>query len=96
MDAEGIDHHKNDAHDRNENHINGSGNESLYIAADFLQFAESLAAALVLEYLVGQIQGMPDPIGVHPCAQALHDYVDEIVLEVLGHTRHKRHAHRRQ
>ena len=36
MHAEGIDHHKNDADHRNKEHIDGSGNKSLDVAANFL------------------------------------------------------------
>ena len=39
---------------------------------------------------------MPYPVRVHFRAQPLHDHVHEVVLEILRHTRHKRHSHRRQ
>src|SRR5208282_3260508 len=51
MHPEGIDHHKHNADERNEQHIDGSGNKPLHIAADFLQFAQGFAAALVFEHL---------------------------------------------
>src|ERR1039458_2248148 len=83
MYAEGVDHHEDDANDRNEQHVNGGGNKPLHVAANFLQFAQSLATALVFEDLVGQIERMLDAIRVHARAQPLHDHVHEIVLEVL-------------
>src|ERR1700687_838544 len=94
--VEGIDHYEDNADERSEKHIDSGGYEALHVATNFLQLAQGFTAALVLEYLVGQIQRMPDPIRVHPRAQPLHDHVHEIVLEILSDSRHKRHPHRRQ
>ena len=96
MHPEGVDHHKNDADHRDKEHIDGRGNKPLNVAPYLLQLAQSFAAALVFEYLIGQIQRMPDPVRVHFRAQPLHDHVDEIVLKIFRHARHKRHSHRRQ
>ena len=53
---------------------------------------ERLAAALILEDLVRQRQGMPDAVRVDLRAEPLRDDVDEVVLEVLRDTRDERHA----
>ena len=68
----------------------------LDVGAHLLQLAERLAAALVLEHRVGQLERVPDAVGVELRAQPLRDDVDEVVLEVLGDARDERHADRRR
>ena len=53
MDTEGVDHHEHDADERNEDHIDRSGNKPFHVATDLLQFAQGFSAALVLKDLVG-------------------------------------------
>ena len=70
-----------------EQHVDRGRDQLLHVGADLLQLAQRLAAALVLEHLVGQVQGVADAVGVDLRAQPLRDHVDEVVLEVLGHAR---------
>ncbi len=96
MYPERVDHHKHDSNQRNEDDVDGGGNKSLHVAANFLQLAQRFSAALVFEDLVGQVQRMPDAVGIHLRSQPLNNHVGEIILEILGHARYKRDAHRRQ
>jgi hypothetical protein len=93
---ERVDHHEHDADERREQQVDEDRDQALDVAADLLQLAERLAAPLVLEHRVRQLQRMADPVGVELRAQPLRDQVGEVVLEVLGHARHERHPHRRQ
>src|SRR5260370_16761416 len=38
---------------------------------------------------------MSNAIGVNACANLLRDYIDEIILEILGDARYQSHANRR-
>ena len=67
----------------------------LDVGAHLLQLAERLAAALILEHRVGQLQRVADAVGVELRAQPLGDDVDVVVLEVLGDARDERDADRR-
>ena len=68
--------------------------ELLDVGAHLLQLAERFAAALILEHRVGQLERMPDAVGVELRAEPLGDDVDVVVLEVLGDARDERHADR--
>jgi hypothetical protein len=96
VDGEGVDRHEHDAHQGGEHGVDGRGDELFHVRADLLQLAQRLAAALVLEHRVGQLQGVADAVRVDLRPQALRDHVDEVVLEVLGHARDEGHAHRRR
>ena len=96
VDAEGVDDHEDDAHQRREEDVDGGGDQLLDVGADLLQLAQGLAAPLVLEDLVGQVQRVADAVRVDLGPQALGDHVDEVVLEVLGHPGDEGHAHRRR
>ena len=67
----------------------------LDVGAHLLQLAERLAAALILEHRVGQLERVADAVGVELRAEPLRDDVDVVVLEVLGHARDERDADRR-
>ena len=67
----------------------------LDVGAHLLQLAERLAAALVLEDRIGQLERVADAVGVELRAQPLRDDVDEVVLEVLRDARDERDADRR-
>jgi len=54
------------------------------------EFAERLAAPLILEDGVRQLEGMADAVRVELGPETLRDDVDEIVLEVLGDSRDER------
>ncbi len=84
MHPERINHHEHNADQRNENHIDGGGNKLLHIAANLLQLSQRFSAALVFEDLIGQVQRVPDAIGIHLRAQTLHNHVGEIILKILG------------
>ena len=61
---EGVDHHEDDADQRGEHHVDGRRDELLDVGAHLLQLAERLAAALVLEHRVGQLERVADAVGV--------------------------------
>src|SRR5262245_49100069 len=92
---EGVDHHEQDPDQRLEHHVDGHADQPLDVRADLLELAQRLAAALVLEDLVGQCQGVVDAVRIDARPEALRDHVDEVVLEVLGDPRDEGHAHRR-
>ena len=94
VDAPGVDHHEDDADQRREQHVDRRGDQLLDVGADLLQLAQRLAAALVLEHRVGEIQRVLDAVRVEPRPEALGDDVDEVVLEVLGDARDERDADR--
>ena len=71
------------------------GDQLLDVGAHLLQPAERLAAALILEHRIGQLQRVPDAVRVELRAEPLGDDVDVVVLEVLGHARDERDADRR-
>ena len=73
-----------------------TADELLDVGAHLLQDAERLAAALVLEDAIRQVERVAHAVGVELRAQPLRDDVDEVVLKVLGHARDERHADRGQ
>ena len=86
VDGEGVDDDEDDADQgRGRAMLMAAEIELLDVGAHLLELAEGLAAPLVLEELVGQVERVPDPVGVEPRAEPLGDDVDEVVLEVLGH-----------
>ena len=89
MHAKGIDHHEDDADERNKDHIDGRRDKPFHVASNFLQLAQGLSATLVFEDLIRQIQRVLDSVGVHFRAQSLDD-------QILGYAGHKSHTHRRQ
>ena len=93
--AERIDHHEDNADERGEQHVDGCRDELLDVGSDFLQFAQRLPAALILEHRVGQLERVANPVRVQLRAQALRNHVDVVVLEVLRDARDERHADRR-
>ena len=84
-----IDHHEDDPDERREQHVDRGRDQPFDVGADLLQPAQRLAAPLVFEDRIGQLQRMPDAVRVELCSEALRDDVDVVVLEVLGHTRHE-------
>src|SRR5258708_23027286 len=60
-----------------------------------LHLHQRFAAALILKQRVREIQRMSNAIGVDACANLLRDYIDEIILEILGDARYQSHANRR-
>ena len=93
--AERVDHHEDDADERREQHVDRRRDQLLDVGAHLLQLAERLAAALILEHRVGQLERVPDAVRVELRAEPLRDDVDEVVLEVLRDARDERHADRR-
>jgi hypothetical protein len=53
VDVVGVDHHEDHADERREHDVHEGADELLGVGADFLELAERLAAALVLEDLEG-------------------------------------------
>jgi hypothetical protein len=78
-------HDEDDTDERREDQVDGERDEFLHVRADLLELPQRLAAALVLEHGVRQLQRVPDAVGVHLRAEPLGDDVDEIVLKVLRH-----------
>src|SRR5204862_6953965 len=74
---------EHDADESRENQIDRQRDELLDIGPHLLELAECLAAALVLEDGVGQLEGVSDPIRVHLGSYPLDDDVDVVILEVL-------------
>src|SRR5260370_35266872 len=60
-----------------------------------MQLPQRFDAALILKQHVRHIQRMSNAIGVDACANLLRDYIDEIILEILGDARDQSHANRR-
>ncbi len=83
MHLDRIDHHEYQSHQGRKDEIDGESDELLYVASDFLKLAERFSASLILEYRIGELEGMPDSIRVHLRAESLNDDVDEVVLKVL-------------
>ena len=96
VDAERVGHHEDDPDERREQHVDRSRNEALDVGADFLQPAERLAAALILEDRVRELERVPDAVRIELRTEPLRDHVDVVVLEVLRHARDERHTHRRR
>ncbi len=92
VDGEGVHHDEHDADDRLEEDVDGGGDQLLDVGAHLLQLAERLAAALVLEELVGKVERVPDAVRVQLGPDPLRHDVHEVVLEVLGHAGDERHA----
>src|SRR5262245_30086451 len=66
-----IDHHKNNANQRYEQDVHDRVRQPLHIRPDFLKLPQGLAAALVFEVTVGQLQRMLDAIGIDARTQPL-------------------------
>ena len=92
--AERVDHHEDDPDERREQDVDARRDQLLDVGAHLLQPAERLAAALILEHRIGQLERMPDAVRVQLRAEPLRDDVDEVVLEVLRHARDERDADR--
>ena len=92
--AEGVDHHEDDADQRGEQHVDRGRDQLLDVGAHLLQPAERLAAALILEHRIGQLERVADAVRVELRAEPLGDDVDVVVLEVLGDARDERDADR--
>ena len=88
-----IDHYEDDAYQRCEENVDGCGDELFNIQPNLLQLPQSFATTLIFEYLVGKIERVPNSVGIHLCAQPLHDYVYEVILKILCDPRDERHAH---
>ena len=82
--AQGVHGDEDDADQGREQDVDGGLDQPLDVRAHLLQLAQRLPAALVLEDLVGNGQGVADPVRVELGPQALRDHADEVVLEVLG------------
>ena len=95
MDAERVCHHEDDPDERREQHVDRGRNETLDVGADFLQSAERLAAALILEDGVRELERVPDAVRIELGTEPLRDHVDVVVLEVLRHAGDEGHTHRR-
>jgi hypothetical protein len=80
---ERVHHDEDDADERGEHHVHERGDEPLGVGPHLLQLAERLTAPLILERLEGERERVTDAVGVEVGADALHDDVDEVVLEVL-------------
>ena len=89
---DGVPHHEDDAHQRRKQHVHEALNELFHVDAHLLELAQGFAGALVLKYLVGQLQGVAQAVGIHLGPQPLGDDVDVVVLEVFGDARHHGHA----
>ena len=94
MHVVGIDHDEDHAHERCEDDVHERTDEFFGIGANFLELAERLAAALILEDLEGDGQGMANAVGVELGAEPLGDDVDEVVLEVFRDAGDERDADR--
>src|SRR5436190_3707671 len=92
MNAPGVDHDKDNADQRGEEQVDRDVDELLYVGSHFLKLAQSLSASLIFELRIRKLQRMPDTVGIEPRSHLLCDQIDEVVLEVLRHTRNKRHA----
>ena len=88
--AERVDHHEDDPDERREEHVDARRDQLLDVGAHLLQPAERLAAALVLEHRIRQLQRVPDAVRIQLRAQPLRDDVDVVVLEVLRDARDER------
>ena len=64
MHAERVDHDEDDADERGEQDVDRDGDQLLDVGPHLLQLAERFAAALILEDRVGQLQRVPDAVGV--------------------------------
>src|SRR5262245_8565561 len=93
MDAEGINHHEDDSHERREQDVDGGGDELLDVSSDLLQLTERFSTTLIFKDGIGQLEGMADAVGVKLSAESLCDDVDVVVLKILRHARHEGHAH---
>ena len=93
MHAERIDHDENDPDERRENNVDQRGDESFHVRAHFLQLSQCLPAPLILENLIREFQGMPEPVGVNLGAEPLRNRVDKIILEILCNARDQGDSH---
>ena len=88
--AEGIDHHEDDADERGEQDVDGGRDELLDVGSYFLQLAERLAAALILEHRIGELERVANPVRIQLRAEPLRNHVDVVILEVLRDARDER------
>ena len=61
----------------------------------FCRLAQGLAATLVFEHGIRQLERVPDAVRIEPRTQSLGDEADVVVLKILGDARHERHTDRR-
>ena len=87
-----VDDDEDDADESGEDQVDGERDEFLDVGANFLELAECLATALILE--VRQLERVPDAVRIHLGAHSLDDGVDVVVLEILGDARDESHTHR--
>src|SRR5207247_2882249 len=92
---DGVDRNERQADQSREHHVHQQCDELLDIASYPLQLPQSFATALILKQRVREIQRMSNAIGVDACANLLRDYIDEIILEILGDARDQSHDNRR-
>ena len=84
MHRQRIDHHEYHPNQRRENQVDRQRDEPLDVLSHLLKLAEGLAAALILEDGVRQLQRVANAVRVHLGAHSLHDDVDVVVLKILG------------
>ncbi len=94
MDAERVRHHEDNPDQRGEQDVDAGRDQLLTVGPALLKPAERFAAALILEDRVGQLQRVPDAVGVQLRAEPLRDDVDVVILKVLRDARHERDANR--
>ena len=94
MDAERIDDDEDDADQWGKEHVDRDRDQLFDVGAHLLQLAKRFAAALVFEHGVRQVERVADAVSVDLRPEPLGDDVDDVVLEVLGHTRDKSDANR--
>src|SRR6185437_2609621 len=80
-----IHHHEDDANDRRKENVHGCRYEPLRVESRLLDLSERLTAALILEERVWQLERVSNSVGIEIDADALRNYVDEIILECLGY-----------
>src|SRR6185295_6530377 len=73
---ERVDDDEDDADEGGEDQVDRERNELLDVGSDLLKLAQRLAASLILEDGVGQLQRVPDTVRVHLGADPLDDDVD--------------------
>jgi hypothetical protein len=83
VDAERVDHHEHDSDQGREEDVDSGGDELLDVGTHLLEFAESLAAPLVLEDRVGELEGVADPVGVDLGGRRISKKKNVVVLEVI-------------
>jgi hypothetical protein len=56
MHRQGVDHHEDYAHERDEEYVDEGVRQPFEVGSDLLQFAEGFAAALILEDAIRQFE----------------------------------------